>query len=271
MRERGLRQTEVAHLKLHGSPGCIIYSWAARILKSLVVSGALRPEQADRIETNISVVRGLAAKQIAYTITQIPLVYFHIMSMCVHSFLLAAAWKNSLDFTISRNKDCTLGDDDGLVYKTCWNGFSVMVIMGHVWLIYLFVGLHMAAVWMADPMGTYAANYNMEVDLKSLWDEALNVIRGSLLCEFDIGIPAVQADVDGTSFTVKDADPIKQGQLFRSVCWSLLPRRSHNHAVGRLLLTDPCNRQPYVQLPTTNTPTHQTHTTHYTHNTLNAW
>ena len=28
-------------------------------------------------------VRGLAAKQIAYTITQIPLVYFHIMSMSV--------------------------------------------------------------------------------------------------------------------------------------------------------------------------------------------
>ena len=32
--------------------------------------------------------RGLAAKQIAYTIQQIPLVYFHAVYLCVHGYLV---------------------------------------------------------------------------------------------------------------------------------------------------------------------------------------
>jgi predicted membrane chloride channel (bestrophin family) len=72
------------------APGVVLYSWCARILKAAIKSGDLTDNEATRIEENISTVRGLAAKQIAYTITQIPLVYFSFITFIVHLFLVVS-------------------------------------------------------------------------------------------------------------------------------------------------------------------------------------
>lgn len=74
-----LLEGEIEQLKAHGSPGVILFSWAVRILRAAVRENEITDRMAANIEEAIQTVRGLAAKQIAYTITQIPLVYFHIM------------------------------------------------------------------------------------------------------------------------------------------------------------------------------------------------
>ena len=53
--------------------GVVLYSWCARILKDCVREKELSQEEAQRIELNVGMVRGLAAKQIAYTLTQVSL------------------------------------------------------------------------------------------------------------------------------------------------------------------------------------------------------
>ena len=74
-----LLEGEIEQLKAHGSPGVVCFSWAIRILRSAVRENEITDCMAAEIQQAIQTVRGLAAKQIAYTITQIPLVYFHIM------------------------------------------------------------------------------------------------------------------------------------------------------------------------------------------------
>ena len=156
---------------------------------------------------------GLSAKQIAYTLTQVPLVYFHVMGVCLHSFIMCLSWQSAHGFAAAGATQCTpsaANAHDG----RCYAGYGAMLVLGQVWLIYLLVGLYMSAVWMSDPMGTRAANYDLGVDLAGLWAESQNAIDAMLQARSSLhggagaggggggilgipAIPAVRATADG--------------------------------------------------------------------------
>ena len=86
----------------------------------------------------------------------------------MHIFLLVNSWERALNLAALIEKECTYLDDDGFG--------MVMEFIGQFLVIYIFIGLYMASVWMSDPMGTQVSNYELNVDLKNLWAESLNGI-----------------------------------------------------------------------------------------------
>ena len=79
-----------------------------------------------------------------------------------------------------------------------------MIVVGQLLIIYLFIGLWMAAVWMADPMGTQVANYDLQVDLQNLWMESLNCIV-AMLDHSDIEVPDVAYTRSSQQFAIIEA------------------------------------------------------------------
>ena len=202
-----LTNAEVTQLKKHGSPGVVLMSWAVHILRQAVRANEITDRMAAEVEGAIITVRGLAAKQIAYTITQIPLVYFHIMTTSVHVFLGVNSWESAIAFTKRWLSDCTEADDDGFQddgLRQCHTGGALVIVVGQLLIIYLFIGLWMAAVWMADPMGTQVANYDLLVDLQNLWMESLNCIV-AMLDHSDIEVPDVEYTRSSQQFAIIEA------------------------------------------------------------------
>ena len=201
-----LTASEIKQLQAHGSPGVVVMSWAVRVLRTAVRENEMTDRMSYVVEEAMITVRGLAAKQIAYTICQIPLVYFHIMSMGVHIFLAVTSWDQAITFALRWKSDCTLRDDDGFPKDSeiCnHRSGAVMVIIGQVLVIYLFFGLYMAAVWMSDPMGTQVSNYNMQVDLDNLWAESLNSIA-AMLDHSNIMVPEISYNRKEQAFEVHE-------------------------------------------------------------------
>ena len=122
-------------------------------------------------------VRGLAAKQIAYTLTQVPLVYFHIMSLTLHAWLGVSSWEAARATVDHWGRPCAVVEEGGHQHAECYGGAAVCACAAQVLVTYLFVGLYTSAVWMSDPMGTRASNYDLSHDLDNLWREALNAIH----------------------------------------------------------------------------------------------
>ena len=63
--------------------------------------------------TILGTVRGLSAKQIAYTITQVPFVYFHIMLLAVHSYIFTTSWKAGHNFSAQHLQECQISTLNG--------------------------------------------------------------------------------------------------------------------------------------------------------------
>ena len=82
-----------------------------------------------------------------------------------------------------------------------------MVFFGQFLVIYLFVGLWMAAVWMSDPMGTQVANYDLQVDLKNLWAESLNSIA-AMLDYSDVKVPEIVYSRTSSTFEIVEEEAI---------------------------------------------------------------
>jgi hypothetical protein len=101
-----LTEGEVEQLKKNGSPGVLVYSWCASICKKAYKEGELSADQEAALMRNISTVRGLGAKQIAYTLKQMPLAYFHLMALCINSFALCSSWTAAHNFSREHLTGC---------------------------------------------------------------------------------------------------------------------------------------------------------------------
>ena len=82
LKNRGLLTSEeITKLKKQGSPGVVLYSWAIEAIQNAFAAdpkgNLLGSHLLSSMEECIGGVRGLGAKQIAYSRTQIPFVYFH--------------------------------------------------------------------------------------------------------------------------------------------------------------------------------------------------
>ena len=184
IQSRGLlTDPEVAVLKVRNSPGVIVYTWVCRILKDCQRKGYISDIQLNRIEENIGICRGLGAKQIAYELTQIPLPYFHLMSISTHIYISVLSWKAGFDWVQGYRQPCSqwMWDSE---WKAALNTTEVCrtsgagVIIGQLCIIFILHGSLMASIWMSDPAGERSTAYDFAGDLEKLWNESLNAIEG---------------------------------------------------------------------------------------------
>merc|ERR1712079_981333 len=90
---------EITALKMQGAPAVVLYSWSVKVLKAMPLEGEkvastenmfaslLRP-----LEEQIGGARGLAAKQIAYTLYEIPSIYWHMVYFAVNLMLVCTCY-----------------------------------------------------------------------------------------------------------------------------------------------------------------------------------
>ena len=95
LQDRGLLTSdEVDALKRHGSPGVVLHSWALDVALGANLGPATEGNNAKSfflgsMEECIGGVRGLAAKQIAYSKNQVPFIYFSVVWMATQVSLLS--------------------------------------------------------------------------------------------------------------------------------------------------------------------------------------
>uniref|UniRef100_A0A7S2IYL3 Uncharacterized protein n=1 Tax=Alexandrium andersonii TaxID=327968 RepID=A0A7S2IYL3_9DINO len=184
LEERGLlSREEISSLQLQGSPAVVLYSWAIKALRVVPTEDGCKagPELPERLflqllqplEEQIGGARGLAAKQVAYTITQIPSVYFHIVYVAVNMFLLCTTYEMGHAVALAWNKTCDDIMEEGAV---CVPKVAMSVVL-QVVTVGLFLGLLLTAEGMSDIYGNKVFDYDLGVDLDSLWNESQNVLK----------------------------------------------------------------------------------------------
>jgi len=180
LQRRGLlTEEEIKALQLQGSSAVVLYSWAVAILNSVERRGE-STATAERVfsqlvgpmEEQIGATRGLAAKQIAYTLYQIPSIYFHVVYVAINVYLACTVYDVGHMIAASLNGPCV----PGVMGDAC--AASVfMIVFTEVILIVLFLGLLLTAEGLADIYGDKAFQYDLGVDLDNLWQESQNVLK----------------------------------------------------------------------------------------------
>lgn len=179
----------------------VLFQWCLRLLWVSVRDGYLSTEESAQISEGIAAVRRLSNKQELYTTTQVPLVYFHLMGVCVHLSLGMLSWRAGRAFAVD------IKGDNGNQHDGAPHGIAgaVLELVVQSWVIFVFVGLYSTAVWMADPMGTRACNYDMQVDLEKMWAEGLAAIHAMVHAD-EIEVPNLSVTTSGVQFESVDAN-----------------------------------------------------------------
>jgi len=173
-----LTSEEVGKLALQGSPAVVLYSWANQIIVNCNFENQnLHANIA--MEDQLGGTRGLAAKQIAYTRTQIPKVYYNAVLFLVNAFLICitvdhfgqglfACVNNRCANTVTMPWPFKQNGDCGVCIATLTIGHSMLIVGYGMVLI--------AATTMAEAYGPEQSHYDLGVDLDNLWSESQNVL-----------------------------------------------------------------------------------------------
>jgi hypothetical protein len=180
LQKRGLlMDDEIKALRLQGSPAVVLYSWALSFLRSISQrgeSGSLTErifcELIQPMEAQIGGARGLAAKQIAYTITQIPSVYFHVVYFATNVFMTCTCYDAGYAVAGALNGPCVAGSEETKCVSRV-----IMIISTELLLLVLFQSLLLTAQSLADIYGDKPCQYDLGNDLDNLWKESQNVIQ----------------------------------------------------------------------------------------------
>eukprot|EP00937_MAST-01D_sp_MAST-1D-sp2_P006709 g6709.t1 len=193
-----LTREEVDILQDTRAPELVLHQWMARLLHRACDHCIISHEQLANIDEAVGTARELASKQRAYTVTQVPLVYFHIMSLCLHSWLFVSSWQAASDARDAYERGCAAPAGGGP--EQCYRGLVFVLVGAQVAVVYLFIGLYTAAVWMADPMGTRASNYDLGHDLEQMWEQALTCIHSMTTGAYEPPVTELHSTADGFKF-----------------------------------------------------------------------
>lgn len=184
LKQRGLlTDKEIAALQLQGSPAVVLYSRAVRLLRAGPESGGTISmaertfvEFVQPMEAQIGATRGLAAKQIAYSLYQVPVIYFHIVYFAVNVFMMCTVYETGHLVAKAMHYPCQgVWSAPNPVDGTCPTGCA-MAILSEIFLLIIFTGLLMTAEGLSDIYGNKAFHYDLGVDLDNLWQESQNVL-----------------------------------------------------------------------------------------------
>jgi hypothetical protein len=174
--DRGLLTTdEINSLKKQGSPGVVLYSWAVDVTRSAFTNDPkANPYDAHlmaAIEECIGGTRGLGAKQIAYSLTQIPFIYFQNVFFVVNANLVWSTYVFAHEWAEALWTDC-----DGTSKGTCVPK-AFILFWCQVSLLVVFLSLLLTAAHLAECYGDKQYHYDLGLDLDNLWTESKNVIK----------------------------------------------------------------------------------------------
>ena len=82
-----LSEPEVALLQKQGSPGVVLYRWACQIIIKYAQSPNASTAMELAMESCVGGARGLSAKQVAYTLVQVPYIYYSAVTILVNLFV----------------------------------------------------------------------------------------------------------------------------------------------------------------------------------------
>ena len=86
-----LKVDEITILKrIGGSQSTILFSWAVAIVRAATRDGIFTQEDATYVINHLGTIRGLSAKQIGYSLHQVPRTYFHLMWLCVQTLIIVS-------------------------------------------------------------------------------------------------------------------------------------------------------------------------------------
>ena len=128
---------------------------------------------------------GLAAKQIAYTLTQTPLIYYRAISFLVNAYMICLTLDGfGVNYLTHLNRNCEQlihEPNDHTTGDAC-KMTLVFDFMGHSAVLLSFTTLFGSAMAMGECYGSLPSHYDLGVDLDNLWKESLNVLA-AMDCE----------------------------------------------------------------------------------------
>ena len=146
-----------------------VYVWINRLIMDLHREGKLSDIHAQRLEACVSGLRGLAAKQIAYQLTPPSFTYFHLMMVMIQIFLGCMSWNSAV----------RLHDKYLALLNGAEHNFISMSIecIGMLLLIAMLSSVKKIAHWLSNPYGEDATDYDLDFDLRGLWEESVETIK----------------------------------------------------------------------------------------------
>ena len=127
---------------------------ALEIVYNFNMEGVLSNDHSVRMETEISEARRLASKQQDYHESPIPMPFFHLMTIMVHTFLLTMEWNSAVRLTVGFHSD---------------DGVRASEIAGMLILVISLNTLRRVAIAMTNPFGDDETDYDLDHDLRRLW------------------------------------------------------------------------------------------------------
>jgi hypothetical protein len=169
-----LRADEIAALKKQGSPGVVVYSWALDVIQEACDANPKKTTLSalllSSIEECIGGTRGLGAKQIAYSLFQIPFNYFHSVFLLVNCYLLCTHYDYGSYLAEALATACD-GTSEGSCYPKAGVAACCQLVLVTVFLSLLLTGTHLA-----ESYGDKKYHYDLGLDLDNLWAESKNVL-----------------------------------------------------------------------------------------------
>jgi hypothetical protein len=183
LKGRGLlTEDEIADLKLQGSPGVVVYSWAIDVIQSAYDADAkaslLGAQLLSSIEECMGSTRGLGAKQIAYSLNQISFIYFQsvFFVVTVSMFWSHVQFAHYCAETWHHTCDADVYSPEGRFSGSCPSKTFVGYV-GYLSLVVVYLSLLLTAGNLAESYGDKQYHYDLGNDLDSLWTESQNLLK----------------------------------------------------------------------------------------------
>lgn len=156
----------------------VVYVWACRLVHDLHERQKLTSFHAKRLEGCLSGCRGLAAKQIAYTLTPIPLPVFSLMHVIINVYIMFMGWNSAV--RLVNGLEVVKHSDPTASLTTIWSmdiGWAAGTeVGGFIVVILAFNVMRQIAEDLTDPYGNDATDYHLDFDLLNLWAESKEAI-----------------------------------------------------------------------------------------------
>ena len=191
LHRRGLvtaeEQTALTALRKAGTRIC---AWCQTIVDDLRLAGDLSDMQAKTLNDHLGAARGLAAKQIAYQLTEVPFPFVHALTANITLLLLSLLWNSAMRLTSMLQRfECPdghggmsmeMGDADvsSHVAEGHCNQFhaALVELLSMVTVLIIYKGIWHSALSLSQPYGMENTDYDIDLDLQQVWVESLEQI-----------------------------------------------------------------------------------------------
>ena len=135
--------------------GSEVHRWLGSTIEGFRAEGALTDFQAYTLDSHVTAARGLAAKQIACTLTGVPFPYYHLLTTSNMVLVTVLLWNSAVRFCSEALPDKADPHEDPR-FRPVSAAFEVA---GSLFIVVAFQTIHRVAVRLIEPFGDYDTNY----------------------------------------------------------------------------------------------------------------